>query len=168
MIGYVGTACALISYQCKKNKNYFLFQTGCAVAFTVQFILLGAWVGMLLNLFSILRGVVMALGSRCKHPVHVIMLHTTYLASCLAAPLFFGEKWWMAALMLVAQSVGTQAMWSKNGKTIRLSQIFVVSPIWIAHNIYYFSIGGILCEVFNIWSVLVSFVRFKTSGFDKS
>ena len=168
LIGYVGTACALLSYQCKKNKTYFLLQMGCAIAFTLQFLLLNAWVGMLLNVFSILRGVIFALGDKCKHPVHLILMQTTFLASCLAAPLFFGEKWWMAGIMLVAQSVGTFAMWTRNGKTIRLAQVAVISPLWIVHNVYYFSVGGIICECFNICSVIVSFIRFKKSGFDKS
>lgn len=168
LIGYVGTACALISYQCKKNKSYFLLQMGCAIAFTVQFLLLNAWVGMLLNVFSILRGVIFALGDRCKHPVHLVLMQTCFFASCLAAPLCFGEKWWMAGLMLIAQAAGTFAMWSRNGKIIRLAQISVISPLWIVHNIYYFSIGGIICESFNICSVIVSFIRFKKTGFDKT
>ena len=168
LIGYVGTACALFSYQCKKNKGYFLLQMGCAIAFTLQFLLLNAWVGMLLNLFSILRGVIFALGDKCKHPAYLVLMQVCYFASCLSAPLFFGEKWWMAGIMLVAQSIGTLAMWSRNGKTIRFAQVFVISPLWIVHNVYYFSIGGIICETFNICSVIVSFIRFKKSGFDKT
>ena len=168
LIGYVGTACALLSYQCKKNQSYFLLQMGCAIAFAVQFFLLNTWVGMMLNVFGILRGVMLALGDKCKHPVHLILTEVCFLCACLSAPLFFGEKWWMAGIMLIAQGVGTLAMWTRNGKTIRLAQISVVSPIWIVHNVYYFSIGGILCECFNIASVIVSFIRFKKSGFDKT
>jgi len=168
LIGYVGTVCALLSYQCKKNKSYFLFQVGCAIAFTVQFMLLNAWVGMLLNIFGILRGVILASGDKCKHPFYLALIQLCFFASCLAAPLCFGEKWWIAGVMLVAQTVGTFAMWSRNGKIIRLAQISVISPLWIVHNVYYFSIGGIICESFNICSVIVSFIRFKKSGFDKT
>ena len=71
LIGYVGTACALISYQCKTNRNYFLFQMGCGIAFTVQFVRLTSWAGMLLNVFSILRGIIFALGDKCKKPVYL-------------------------------------------------------------------------------------------------
>ena len=168
LIGYVGTACALISYQCKKNKSYFLLQMGCAIAFTIQFLILDSWVGMLLNVFSILRGVIFALGDKCKHPAYLILMEVCFLGSCIAAPLFFEEKWWMAALMFIAQGVGTLAMWSRNGKTIRVAQVSVISPLWIVHNVYCLSIGGIICECFNICSVIVSFIRFKKSGFDKS
>jgi hypothetical protein len=61
---------------------------------------------------------------------------------------------------LTAQLVGTLAMWSRNGKTIRVLQLFCVSPLWLIHNIFVFSIGGILCEVFNLGSIIVSLIRF--------
>jgi len=43
LIGYVGTACSLISYQCRKNRNYFLFQAGCGLSFALQFALLHSY-----------------------------------------------------------------------------------------------------------------------------
>ena len=74
LIGYVGTTCALTSYQCKKNRNYFLFQMGCGIAFTVQFAILGSWAGMLLNVFSIMRGIIFALGDKCKKPFYLWLM----------------------------------------------------------------------------------------------
>ena len=168
LIGYVGMLCALVSYQCKKNRNYFLLQTGCAVAFTIQFAFLGSWAGMLLNVFSILRGVIFALGDKCKKRFYLILCEVCFAASCIASPLFFGERWWIAFLLLIAQCGGTLAMWTRDGKKIRIAQIAMISPIWIVNNVYYGSIGGVVCELFNMLSVLVSFLRFRKSGYDKS
>lgn len=168
LIGYVGTACALISYQCKKNKSYFLFQMGCAIAFTLQFMLLSSWAGMFLNLFSILRGVIFAMGDKCKKPIFLILIEVCFAASCIAATLFFGELWWISILLFIAQGGGTLAMWSRNGKVIRIAQISVISPLWIVNNVYYASIGGVVCELFNILSVIVSFIRFRKTGYDKT
>ena len=168
LIGYVGTACALLSYQCKKNKGYFLFQTGCALAFTIQFALLSSFAGMLLNVFSILRGVIFALGDKCKKTGYLLLIEACFAASCISAPIFFGEEWWIALLLFVAQGGGTLAMWSRNGKTIRVAQVAIISPLWIVNNVYYASIGGVVCEIFNIISVIISFVRFNKTGYDKS
>ena len=167
LIGYIGMACALISYQCKKNKQYFLFQMGCAIAFTVQFIFLSSWAAMLLNVFSIARGIIFALGDKCKKLFYLIALEASFAVSCLCAALFFGERWWIAILLFIAQGGGTLAMWTRDGKKIRLAQLSVISPIWIINNIYYGSIGGIACEIFNIISVVVSIIRFNKSGYDK-
>jgi hypothetical protein len=71
---------------------------------------------------------------------------------------------------LIAQATGTFAMWTRDGKKIRLSQMAVVSPFWLLYDLLIPvpSIGGILCEIFNMTSVIISFVRFKKTGFDKT
>lgn len=168
LIGYVGTACALISYQCKRNKNYFLFQTGCAIAFAIQFVLLRSWAGMLLNIFSIMRGVIFALGDKCRKRGYLILIEACFAFSCVLACLAFGEKWWIALILFAAQGGGTLAMWTRNGKVIRIAQLCLISPMWIVNNVYYFSVGGILCEVFNMISVIVSFIRFGKTGYDNT
>ena len=168
LIGYVGMACALLSYQCKKNKHYFFLQTGCAIAFTVQYLLLGAWSAMLLNVVAIARGILFSLGDKCRKRTIFISIEIAFLLLSVVSVLCFNELWWIALCVFVAQAGGTVAMWTRNGKTIRYTQLLVVSPLWIVNNIVYFSIGGILCESFNILSVLVSFIRFHKSGFDKS
>ena len=168
LIGYVGTACALISYQCKRNKNYFLFQTGCAIAFAIQFVLLRSWAGMLLNIFSIMRGVIFALGDKCRKRGYLILIEACFAFSCVLACLAFGEKWWIALILFAAQGGGTLAMWTRNGKVIRIAQLCLISPMWLINNIYYFSVGGILCEVFNMISVIVSFIRFGKTGYDNT
>ena len=168
LIGYVGTACALISYQCKKNHNYFLFQTGCAVAFSVQFLLLQSWAGMLLNIFSITRGIIFAMGDKCRKIGYLIFIELSFAVSCLLACLVFDEIWWISILLFIAQAGGTLAMWTRNGKIIRWAQLCGISPLWIVNNAYYGSIGGIICEVFNMISVIVSFIRFRKTGYDKT
>ncbi|MGM9664236.1 MAG: YgjV family protein [Eubacteriales bacterium] len=168
LIGYVGTACALISYQCKRNKNYFLFQTGCAIAFAIQFVLLRSWAGMFLNAFSIMRGVIFALGDKCRKRGYLILIEACFAFSCILACLAFGEKWWIALILFAAQGGGTLAMWTRKGKVIRIAQLCLISPMWIVNNVYYFSVGGILCEVFNMISVIVSFIRFGKTGYDNT
>lgn len=167
LIGYVGTICALASYQCKRNRNYFILQTGCAVAFAVQFALLGSYAGMLLNIFSILRGIIFALGDKCRKKGYFVLIEACFAFSCAMSCLVFGEKIWIALILFAAQGGGTVAMWTRNGKTIRIAQLCLISPMWIINNVYYFSVGGILCEVFNMISVVVSFIRFGKNGYDK-
>jgi hypothetical protein len=168
MIGYIGTFCALASFQSKKNRTYFWLQMGCSAAFLVQFALLHSWAGMLLNVFSILRCVVMVADKKFGHPAYMYLIQLCFAASSIVSVVVFGEHWWIAAMLFAAQAAGTFAMWSRNGKTIRIAQLCLISPIWMIHNIYYFSIGGIACETFNVCSIIVSFIRFRKSGFDKT
>ena len=168
LIGYAGMACAFLSFQCKKNRNFFICQTLCGLFFALQFALLGGWSGFLSNLFAILRGVAFALGPRFhKRPVLVGIESAFSLALVLSLTVFH-EPLWVAVLLFIAQAGGTWAMWTGDGKKIRLFQFCVASPIWLVHNsIYAFSLGGILCESFNMMSVVISFVRFRKTGFEK-
>lgn len=168
LIGYMGMCCAFVSYQCKRNQMYFFFQTMCAVCFTVQFILLGSWSAVFMNVFSILRGGIFFLGDRCRKAVYFWIMEICFVLSSVLSVVVFQELWWIAILLLVAQAGGTLAMWTRNGKTIRIAQLSMISPIWIVNNVFYFSIGGILCEVFNMLSVVISMLRFRKTGYDEN
>ncbi len=52
-------------------------------------------------------------------------------------------------------------MWNENGKLIRYFQVGALSPSWLIHNVFNFTLGGILAEIFNMTSVIVSLIRFK-------
>lgn len=168
LIGYAGMLCAVLSYQCKKNQTYFFFQILCSTFFMVQFILLGSWAGMIMNVFGIYRGVILYMGKKCEKMGFLISIQVCFVISAVVSVVVFNEMIWIAVLLFLAQAGGTLAMWSRDGRIIRGVQVFVASPAWIINNICYFSMGGILCEVFNIVSVLVSVLRFRKTGFDKA
>lgn len=168
LFGYFGMACALLSYQCKTNRNYFFMQTACAIGFTIQFLMLQSWAGMLLNIVAIARGIFFSLGEKCHKQYIHLLLQGAFVTTAVLSVVLFHELWWIALCVFVAQSGGTISQWTRNGKTIRYVQLLVVSPLWLVNNIYYFAVGGILCECFNIISVIVSFIRFRKTGYDKT
>lgn len=168
LIGYVGTTCSLVSYQCKKNRSYFVLQTACSIAFTIQFIFLGSWAGLLHSAFCMIRAFILSLDEKYRKNIFLFILLTCFGLSSVISYWLLEEQWWIAILLFVAQCGGTLAMWSRNGKTIRMAQLFCISPIWMINNIYYGSIGGVISESCNIISVLVSFVRFRKTGYDKT
>ena len=169
IIGILGMLAAVISYQCKTNRNYFIFQGLSGLCFSIQFIMIGAWAGLLFNAYNILRALVNQT-KIAKKMLCLIGLEALVLTCTLVAILVLKETWWLVLLAFVAQAASTFSMWTRNGKTIRIAQLSVVSPLWLLYDalIPMPSIGGILCEVFNMISVIVSFIRFKKTGFDKT
>ena len=168
-LGIFGMLCAMLSYQCKTNRNYFIWQGMSGVFFSAQFIMIGAYAGLVFNAYNIVRAVIYQ-SKKSKSVYAVILLETLVVAATLTAIFVLGEAWWLVTFTFIAQATGTFAMWTRNGRTIRISQLAVVSPFWLLYDalIQTPSIGGILCEVFNMASVVVSFVRFKKTGFDKT
>ena len=168
-LGIFGMLAAMISYQCKKNKNYFIFQGLSGAFFSAQFILIGAWAGLIFNAYNIIRALAYQ-SKKARSVACVISLECLVLTAAMISIFVFKEAWWLVSFTLIAQAIGTFAMWTRDGKKIRVSQMAVVSPFWLLYDLLIPvpSIGGILCEVFNMASVIISFIRFKKTGFDKT
>ena len=169
LLGIFGMLAAMLSYQCKKNKNYFIWQGLSGAFFSAQFILIGAWAGLIFNAYNIVRAVVYQ-SKKAKSVGCIICLEILVVAAAALSVLAFKEAWWLVLFTWIAQATGTFAMWTRDGKKIRISQLAVVSPFWLLYDLLIPvpSIGGILCEVFNMASVVISFIRFKKTGFDKT
>ena len=168
-LGIFGMLAAMISYQCKTNKNYFIFQGLSGAFFSAQFILIGAWAGLIFNAYNIVRALAYQ-SKKAKSVACVVGLECLVLTAAMISIFVFKEAWWLVSFTLIAQITGTFAMWTRDGKKIRISQMAVVSPFWLFYDLLIPvpSIGGILCEVFNMASVIISFIRFKKTGFDKT
>lgn len=168
-LGIFGMLAAMISYQCKKNKNYFIFQGLSGAFFSAQFILIGAWAGLIFNAYNIIRALAYQ-SKKARSVACVISLECLVLTAAMISIFVFKEAWWLVSFTLIAQAIGTFAMWTRDGKKIRVSQMAVVSPFWLLYDLLIPvpSIGGILCEIFNMASVIISFIRFKKTGFDKT
>ncbi len=168
LVGYAGMICGFLSFQCKKSGTLFALQAACSSFFALQFFLLGGWSGFFLNICAIARGLVLGLGERCRRWYFLAAVQAAFVASLALSVFVFCEPWWIATLLFIAQAGGMLVMWTRDGKWIRVAQLSFISPIWILHNtVYKFSAGGLFCEVFNVCSVVVSFIRFRKTGFDK-
>ena len=124
--------------------------------------MLGAWSGVLISVMSVTRS---ALTPVLKDKSKYIVAAPLLLAPVVVG--FFIYTGIETVLMIAAYCVFTAAMLTKKSKLIRLSQLVVASPLQLAHNIIVFSLGGILCESFNIVSIIVSLFRFGLNDFEK-
>ena len=95
-----------------------------------------------------------------------LVLLLTVLLACGAVGLYLDGP--IALLPLLGQLGGTVGMWQRNSAKLRLWQLFGSSPFWLINNILVFSIGGILCEVFVITSVLISIARYGWENLKES
>ena len=169
IIGIFGMLSAIFSYQCKTNRNYYIFQGLSGLFFSIQFIMIGAWAGLVFNAYNIARAIIYQ-SKKSKSVYCIVLLEAMVVAATLLSIFVFKETWWLVLFTFIAQAAGTFSMWTRNGKTIRIFQLAVVSPFWLLYDLLIptASIGGVLCEAFNMISVVVSFIRFKKSGFDKT
>lgn len=168
-LGIIGMVCGISSFQCKSNRNFFLLQGMSGVFFAIQFLMTGAWAGLLYNAYNIFRAVVCEVLNKKRRVVYLVLLELLVAAAGVCSVVVFKEAWWLVAFVVAAQATGTFTMWTRNGRTVRIGQFFVVSPGWLVYDLLIPvpSIGGILTEIFNMTSVVISFIRFRKSGFEQ-
>ena len=158
--GILGSVVYLISFQIKKNRPFFATQCLGSFLFMMNYLLLGAYTGCLMNTMGVIRAGCLAAGGKFHHKAIPWVMDVVYVTATVLT--FEGVP---SVLVLVAMICSTHALWTKKGNLIRYVQLGVTSPCWLVHNIMVFSIGGILCEIGNIISTVVSLFRFRKTGY---
>jgi len=163
IIGIIAMIINIFSFQFK-NKKHLIFVLGVgSFLFAVSFIILGDFASAGFNIVNIFRSVTVI--NRKTHN------KTFFICNCLmyfvAAILTYQSPW--TFILMSSQLVSTYVHWYRDAVFVRKAQMFYISPVWLANDIFVtFSVGGIICEAFSILSVLVSFIRYGKSGFDNA
>ena len=159
VLGIFGLIIIVLSYQFKGNRAFFIAQGTGSLFFFANFLLIGAYGGALFNLTNLLRGLLLTKNPQKRWKLVLIELAYT---GCLVFSIILDPST-LSILFAVLPFTGLIAMtvFMVRGKAvpIRRFQIAWMSPSWIMHNIYNFSLGGILCESLNMVSSLVFLIR---------
>lgn len=165
--GIVGLIIIVYSFQCKKNKNFFLMQGIGSSMFFVNFIIIGAFAGAFFNLSNLVRGL---LFSKSDKKLWKLIITEILYTFCFVFSIFItrGDLFqiFLSALPYTALIVMSVYMWKGNPKHIRYSQVIYMSPAWIVHNIFNFSLGGIICESFNMVSSVIALIRYRKNNLE--
>ena len=161
-IGFIGLALNVISFQSNKHKNIVVMKTGCELSFAVQYLLMGAYTGMVLDGISAIRNVIfIKLVKKGKSTTpYIIFFSALTIACCIAVWLTAGWDGPISFLVIIAKVLTSIAYGMKNTAKIR-ALAFPSSALWCVYNSYCFSIAGILTEVFTMSSIVIAAVRFR-------
>ena len=169
-IGIVAMAINIISYQFKSKRNILLCMCVGSALFSVNMIMLGAMTGGIMNILSVVRSLVYMNKDKLRISIKIVnaLFVAAYLMSYVLSFALFGaepstKNFILELLPVIAMSAMTIAFSGKNAKIIRLSG-FISSPSWLVYNIFNHSIGGILCEVFGLVSIISSLIRMDLIG----
>ena len=78
----------------------------------------------------------------------------------------YGFKSLFDIFAIVGSVFGTIAMYMRNENMLRVFKLGD-SPCWLIYNASVPSLGGVICEIFNIISIVVSILRYKKNGFSE-
>lgn len=175
ILSILGCAIMILSFQFKNNRHLFIAQALSALTFGLSYVFLGTYDGAVMNVVALTNGAVLFLGPKFRKKPIMIAICIGFALAPIISILLAGDAWAAKPILEkifgivigIAQIVITIAMWKDDGKIIRNTRLFITSPSWLIYNIVVFSVGGIICEVFSIISIIVSFIRYGKDGFEK-
>lgn len=163
LIGISGTTLFFFSYQCKSNRNLFRIQFLSYFIYTIHLILLGAVTGGISYIINTVRS--LCLGSNWKFAKSKWMCAGICFLQILA--LILTWEGWISILPVAANIASTIAGYSHNPRKIRITGMFLNSPLWLVYNIMSGSLAGILDEIVTEVSLIISIWRFGWRELDR-
>ena len=164
-VGLAAMAFNILSYQRKIRGGAIGFQLCGSLLFAVNFWLLGAVMGCILNLISAIRAIVFLNRDRFRanHPAWLVGFLVTFLASYVLTFTLLGKEATAGNLIVeflpvIGMTSTTLSFRMQDAKAIRRFGL-VSSPCWLIYNIAVFSLGAIICEVLSLASILIGICR---------
>ena len=155
LVGVFGIIASVISFQCKKHKSILFFRSLNEFIFAVQYLLLGAYTGMAMNLIGCVRNFIFT--NQISKGKRTIL---STIAFCILFT-FFGIFTWQgkkSVLIIIAKILSTLAYGNKNTTIVR-AILFVTCTSWLIYNCMVFSIAGVLNEAFTLISLIIGVIR---------
>lgn len=166
IVGIFGMIANFVSFQQKKQKRVVFFQFFSALLFGINYLMLGAYMGALLNVFGVIRAIVFINREKLKaeHPAWLVFFILAFGSSYPLVFTVFGKEPSLKNLIIellpvIAMILATISYRFTKAKDIRRFGLFS-SPMWLIYNIFCFSIGAILSEILNLISIIVGIIRF--------
>ncbi len=161
-IGFMGTVLFFLSFQFKKNQSLFRVQFLSYLFYTIHLLLLGAVTGGISYMINTFRSI--CLGSNWKFARKKGMCAVICLMQ--AAVLVFTWSGWISILPVLANIASTIGGYTHNARKIRLTGMFINSPLWMIYNIIVGSWAGILDELVSEASMILSIIRYGWKNLD--
>ena len=181
VIGFIGIALNILSVQFNSHWKIMLFKTLGSLTFVVQYILLGAWVGMIMDLIGSIRNVIFTLNVRNGKSNKwwiVFFSAFTFIAGVLTIILTweksigYASNWSndtliittiavsISIISIVAKLLTTIAYGFKDPHVIRMVNL-PSNACWVIYNLVAFSIAGVINDLMCLVSIVVAELRFR-------
>ena len=181
VLGFVAIAMNLIAVQFNTHGKIMLFKTLGSALFFVQYFLLGAYTGMIMDFIGSVRNIVFSYNVKKgrSNKVWIILFSIITVILGLTSILLTWQKQiealshWssdksvililaisVSVISIIAKLLTTIAYGFKDAHVIRMTNLPSCS-LWIVYNVVVFSLAGIFNELMSIISIIIAEIRFK-------
>ena len=155
-IGYIGFAIGVFAFQSNKHKTIVLSKALTDVCFGVQYLMLGAYTGALINCIGIARNFTLA---NVKDQSRSQKIATAFFVGLITLACVLTWSGPLSILAMAGKICTTVSFSIKNTKILR----FLTIPSCILWGIYDFATGAygaMLYELAGLISIIIAWIRF--------
>ena len=159
IIGVLAVITFLLSYQQKKRKNIIIFNTVSRVLYILQYLLLGAFEGAVLDILGALSSVIATQkdkGFIKKHTIATVAVIDTVI---IVAGILLYENVF-SLLPIVGVLLHTTAFWINDEKIIRRVSL-VGSPFWFVYNFVSRAYGSAVGDALTMGSIIIAMIKYR-------
>ena len=158
IIGLAAVAMFVLSYQLKTRRNIILFNAGSRVLYVLQYILLGAFEGAVLDVSGFLVSLLAQNKDRGllkRHPI-LTVLGGNLLILAMGLAVYQNV---FSLLPIAGVMLETGALWMSREKHIRFLSFFA-APFWLVYNLLFAAYGSAAGNVLAIVSIALAIFRY--------
>ena len=164
IIGLAAVVTFLLSYQQKKRQNIIIFNTISRCLYILQYLLLGAYSGAVLDVLGAISSVIAG-----KKHTWFIKRHTKAVFIAINLVIIFSgvaialiNKSLLDLLPILGVLLHTSAFWITSERTIRRVSL-LGSPFWLVYNFLSRAYSSAIGDVLTMASIVTAMLRYKDS-----
>ncbi len=174
IIGIIAMVINVCSFVQKEQKTIIAMQFVGSMLFAINMLMLGAITGGLMNFAGVVRALVFLNKKRLGEQKWLFAagLSVFYIVLYILGFVVFGKEATVKNIMVeflpvFAMIVMTVGFTVDGAKKTRIFG-FINSPPWLVYNIINWTIGGIICEVFCMSSIILGMVCYDRKDVNKN
>ena len=162
IVGIAAVIFYFTGYLQRKRKYIIAFNVTARVLYILQYILLGAFEGAVLDIAGIVSSVLAQKKDKSFIKKH-IKLFVVGVNLLIVIMGLFVYKNVFSLLPIIGVLLHTSAFWITDEKKIRIVS-FLGSPFWLVYNIVSHAYGSCVGDVLSMISIVVSMIRYDLKG----
>ncbi|MBQ3219930.1 MAG: YgjV family protein [Clostridia bacterium] len=180
-IGFVAIAMNIISVQFNRHSIIMLFKSLGSFLFCIQYLLLGAFTGMVMDFVGVIRNFIFAnnVKNNKSNKWWIVLFSVITVGAGITTIILTWDKTleslsrWssnfntlsvlavvFSIISILAKLISTIGYGAKKPHTIRMTNLPTCS-LWIVYNFMAMSIAGIINEAMSLCSVIIAEIRFR-------
>ncbi|MBE6808854.1 MAG: YgjV family protein [Ruminococcaceae bacterium] len=169
IIGLLAVGLFLLSYQMKKRKNIIITNVISRALYILQYLLLGAFSGALLDILGMISSVVAERKHKTFIKKHLKIIFLSINLSIVIVGLMISvvNKSFLDIFPVIGVLLHTSAFWISNEKIIRRVSL-LGSPFWFIYNFASKAYGSSIGDVLTIVSIIIAMIKYRENGKENS